>query len=229
MNAGPRKGQRREKPRACPSSERRAARATAASPGSTASTSGCPFGRGRRRLGSGLRTSVFSSSLNAPLPERLTRIAAASRLPSACSRPATSTNSGPSNGSRRAQDELAPGPDPALVEVAQHLGVAVGDALEDGGVAGLELGQRHRVVGRPCRARRSGSGRRAGRGSGRRASRRSAARAPRRCSARAPRPRRGPGPRACRAPRRGRTRSAGGGGSPRAPPARPAAVSATPW
>ena len=151
----------------------------------------------------------------------MTRIAAATRRPSACSAPSTSIEQRPVERLAGAHAKLGAGPDPEPVEVAQHLGVGVGDPREVAALPRLELGERDALLARYRRARGRGSGRRAGRDSGRRARPPSAPRAPRRCSARAPRPRRGRGPRASRAPRRGRPRSAGGGGSPRARPARP--------
>src|SRR5688572_19760996 len=45
-----------------------------------------------------------------------------------------------------AHDQLRAGVDPALVQIAQHRGVAVRDALEASTVAGLEVGQAHGSV-----------------------------------------------------------------------------------
>ena len=159
----------------------------------------------------------------------MTRIAARELAARARARsPSTSTNSGPPKGSRAREHELGrPGRIPRSAEVAQHPRVAVGDPAERRRVSRLELAQGDR---RP--RRRASSSALGDRVAVRVAAgvaelrRRSAPRGPRRCSARAPRPRRGPGPRASRGPRRGRTRAAGGGGSPRAPPARRPAVSA---
>ena len=113
--------------------------------------------------------------------------------------------------------ERVAGRDPARTEVAQHLGVAVGDADEPAAVADARARPWPRVAGSTIAGRRSGSGRRAGRSSDGRAWRRSAPRAPRRGGAREPRPRRGRDPTARRAPRPGSAPAAGGGA---APPAR---------
>ena len=188
---------------------------------------GLPVGR-RRRLRRRGRTAVLSSSFidrrRSGYPHRR-REPVAERVLA----PGDLDEQRPLEGVAAPEDELAPGPDPALVEKPQHLRVAVGDAGEDRRVAGIELGQRDRVVGGDVEL--GARDRVAVRVEARVAELRGDPRArdPRRCSARAPRPRRGPDPRACRARRRGRTRSAGGGGSPRAPRARPTSVSATPW
>ena len=144
--------------------------------------------------------------------------------------PSTSTNSGPSNGSRareaqsrtragsRARRGSAASPESESETRLKIAGAALARAPRARSVSSaaeveLAVGDRVavRIVARVAER-----------------CRRSAPRAPRRCSARAPRPRRGPGPRASPAPRRDRPRSAGGGGSPRARPARPAWVSVDP-
>ena len=58
---------------------------------------------------------------------------------------------GPSKGCLSMTSSASPGRDPALAEVAQHLGVGVRDAHEHAGVAGLELLQRggRRLVDAP--------------------------------------------------------------------------------
>ena len=220
MNAGPRKGQTRAGPRARPSSERRAASGDRRLAGKDV-LDGRPRppsnwrGRAHRSL-----EGRIEGPVHAPTPRTSTRILSASSPPRACSRPSTSTNSGPPNGCAPVTRSRAPGRMPALGEVAEHLGVASRRPARRSRPAPARAWRARSSGRRPGRAPRWGSGRRGGRASGCRACRRSGARAPPRCSARAPRPRRGRGPRACRAPRRGRPRSGGDGGSPRAPPAR---------
>ena len=159
-----------------------------------------------------------------------TRIARASWSPSACSRPFARTVSGPPNGWRPTTSSSSPGAMPRSDEVAQHVGVRVGDARRTRPRSpGAQVGERARGLPRRSRRRAWGSGRRAGRASGCRASPRSAPTAPARSRARAPRPPRARGPTARRAARRGRARAAGGGAAPRAPRARPRRVSCTPW
>src|SRR4051812_12660209 len=151
MKAGPRKGQIRGKPRLRPSSEARAARATAASPGRAASTvsfpfacpAGAPPGAGSTRptcSSSTRRSGLFIGSLPVhshalgELRSQRMRLAAdldhqrtAERLPRADQEPVAWLNL-------------------TLSQVAQHRRVAVGDAREDAVLARLEIVEPHGVL-----------------------------------------------------------------------------------
>src|SRR4051794_22959779 len=154
MNAGPRNGQIFGTPRERPSSEARAARATAASPGRTSSTVPSPFagsvdpedvpGTGSTRATSSspiLRSGLFMLRLPAN-PH-----AAGELRPEGVS-PAGDLDHQRSS-ERLPSGELEPiaGLDLALGEVPEHRRVAVGDASEGPPLAGFEIGQRHRVLG----------------------------------------------------------------------------------
>ena len=70
-----------------------------------------------------------------------TLIAPASEPPSTCTASPKRTNSGPSNGCFSTTSNASPGSDPAVGEVAQHLGVGVGDPHEHAAGAGLGGGE----------------------------------------------------------------------------------------
>ena len=219
MNAGPRNGQIRADA-ACPALERRAgARATAASPGKDVLDAHVVAVR-RPSAGRGLDGRLHRAVQRSPagshphllrelgsqgmllavdLDEdagRRTAARRATRRSHAGADPAFGEDSGASSGRSRRRARRSPG----LRARSSSSGDRVVAAMASSGVG----------IGSPWGSRR-----------GRRAWRRSAARGPPRCSAREPRPRRGRDPTACRAPRRGKPRSAGGGGSPPARPARP--------
>ena len=184
--------------------------------------------RGRARGGACPRTpgrSATATAASCVLTPASTRIAPASDPPRTCTSSPKRTNSGPSNGCFSTTSNASPGAIPRSAEVAEHLGVGVGDRARTPARAGL--GGREALGGLLLdhEVGATGSGRRAGRASDARAWRRSAPRAPPTARARAPRPRRARGPTARRGSRPGTARAAGGGGSPRAPRASPSAVS----
>src|SRR6476659_127239 len=153
MKAGPRKGQIRGKPRLRSSSEARAARATAASPGRTASTVSFPFacpaaappGAGSTRptcssptWRSGLFTGRLPVHPHALGELRSQRMRVAGDL----------DHQGTAEWLPGAEQEPVAGLNLTFSQVAQHRRVAVGDAREDAALARLEIVQRHRVLHR---------------------------------------------------------------------------------
>src|SRR4051794_35004922 len=147
MNAGPRNGQIRVSPRVSPSSERRAARLTAASPGSTSSgsTSSLPPrlspGAGGPESSPGRGSTSPTSSSATTDPHALGELGA-ERVGAI----ADLDDHGPAEWLSALDHKTGARLDRAVGEISQHRCIAVRDAGEDAGVARPELGERHRVI-----------------------------------------------------------------------------------
>src|SRR3954447_1706636 len=139
MKAGPRNGQIRVSPRVSPSRERRAARLTAASPGSTSSGSTASLpprlspgaGGPESSPGSGSTSPTSSSATTDPHalgelgPERVGAVA-------------DLDDQRPAEGLSALHDEAGARLDRTVGEISQHRCIAVRDAGEDAGIAGPE-------------------------------------------------------------------------------------------
>ena len=166
-------GRRRRCRRRTPGRGRRASCASARAPAGARRSLGpaCAAVSGSRPAGSAARSRRGSATAG-PLaqrgvtrpPRRASR--ARARRRARASRSPKRANTGPPNGWRSTTSSVVAGRDPALGEVAQHLGVGVGDAHEAPARADARARRARRCRPRRSSGRRSGSGRRAGRASG---------------------------------------------------------------